>query len=83
MINLNFDLPSPDSPNYKADLDIKLREILRSMAVELNRASGSDWNSFHPIMGAYHLWIDATGDLRIKSSVPTSDTDGAIVGVQS
>jgi hypothetical protein len=33
--------------------------------------------------GAYHLWVDSTGDLRIKSSAPTSDTDGTVVGTQS
>ena len=33
--------------------------------------------------GAYYLWVDATGDLRIKSSEPTSDTDGTVVGTQT
>jgi len=31
----------------------------------------------------YYLWPDSTGDLRIKSSAPTSDTDGTVVGTQS
>lgn len=44
---------------------------------------GSAWNNSHLIMGAYHLWVDSTGDLRIKSSAPSSDTDGTIVGTQS
>jgi len=35
------------------------------------------------LLGAYRLWVDATGDLRIKSSAPTSDTDGTVVGTQS
>lgn len=35
------------------------------------------------MLGAYYLWVDATGDLRIKSGAPTSDTDGTIVGTQS
>ncbi len=34
-------------------------------------------------LGSYHLWVDSTGDLRIKSSIPTSDTDGVVVGSQS
>lgn len=34
-------------------------------------------------LGSYALWVDSTGDLRIKSSAPTSDTDGTIVGTQS
>ncbi len=33
--------------------------------------------------GAYNLWVDATGDLRIKGSTPTSDTDGTVVGTQT
>jgi hypothetical protein len=45
--------------------------------------AGGTWNAQHLIMGAYHLWVDATGDLRIKSSAPTSDTDGAVVGTQT
>jgi hypothetical protein len=43
----------------------------------------STWDGGHIIMGAYHLWIDATGDLRIKSGAPANDTDGTVVGTQS
>lgn len=35
------------------------------------------------ILGEYHLWVDTTGDLRIKNGAPTSDTDGTVVGTQS
>lgn len=31
----------------------------------------------------YYIWVDNTGDLRIKSGAPSSDTDGTIVGTQS
>jgi hypothetical protein len=34
-------------------------------------------------MGAYALWVDATGDLRIKNGAPTSDGDGDVVGGQT
>lgn len=34
-------------------------------------------------LGSYHLWVDATGDLRIKNGAPTSDLDGTVVGAQS
>jgi hypothetical protein len=44
---------------------------------------GGGWNTAHMILGAYHLWVDSTGDLRIKSGAPTSDTDGTVVGTQS
>lgn len=43
----------------------------------------SNWN-YNPLrLGAYYLWVDATGDLRIKSGAPTFDTDGSVVGTQS
>lgn len=44
---------------------------------------GGAWNNRHLILGAYHLWIDASGRLRIKSSAPTGDTDGTVVGTQA
>ena len=40
---------------------------------------GSHWDGRHPVMGAWHLWIDASGNLRKKNGPPVSDTDGAIV----
>lgn len=42
------------------------------------------WNGGNVLVinGSY-LWTDATGDLRIKASAPTSDTDGALVSSQS
>lgn len=43
----------------------------------------SEWNGNHLVMGDYHLWVDSTGDLRIKSGEPTSDTDGTVVGTQT
>ncbi|WDB60835.1 phage tailspike protein [Escherichia albertii] len=47
------------------------------------RSIGSAWNSQHLVMGGYHLWVDGAGLLRIKNGVPTSGTDGVIVGTQS
>jgi len=43
----------------------------------------SDWDKTHIVLGAYHLWVDTTGDLRIKSSAPTSAVDGVVVGTQT
>ena len=45
--------------------------------------AGGAWNTGCLRIGAYRLWVDATGDLRIKSSAPTTDLDGAVVGTQS
>jgi hypothetical protein len=33
--------------------------------------------------GTYSLWVDSSGRLRIKSTAPTSDTDGTVVGTQA
>jgi hypothetical protein len=41
------------------------------------------WNDGLLRLGNYYLWVDATGDLRIKSGAPASDTDGTVVGTQT
>lgn len=40
------------------------------------------WNGGRLRLGTYHLWVDGSGRLRIKSSAPASDTDGTVVGTQ-
>ncbi|MBA15579.1 MAG: hypothetical protein CMN73_04405 [Sphingomonas sp.] len=47
------------------------------------KAQSSSYNGRHLQIGAYHLWYDATGDLRTKNSAPASDTDGTVVGTQT
>jgi hypothetical protein len=34
-------------------------------------------------LGAYYLWVDGTGALRIKNGAPASATDGTVVGAQT
>ena len=34
-------------------------------------------------LGSGYVWVDATGDLRISATQPTSDTGGTVVGTQS
>jgi hypothetical protein len=41
------------------------------------------WNGGMFRLGAYYLWVDGSGRLRIKSSAPTSDADGTAVGDQT
>ena len=41
------------------------------------------WNGKPLLLGSSYLWVDATGDLRIKSGAPASDTDGTVVGTQT
>jgi hypothetical protein len=75
-------------PSYDSGPDILSRIAAlerRIKHLEANPGPGwsSAWDGVHAILGSYHIWIDATGDVRIKSSAPTSDTDGAIIGTQS
>lgn len=51
--------------------------------VRCTQLGGGGWNTGHLLLGSYHIWVDSTGDLRIKSSAPTSDTDGTVIGTQS
>lgn len=44
---------------------------------------GGAWDSTHLRLGNYRLWVDSTGDLRIKNGAPASDTDGTVVGTQT
>lgn len=47
-------------------------------------AFDSAWDGNSPLLlGGYHIWIDATGDARIKNGKATSDTDGSVIGGQS
>jgi hypothetical protein len=46
-------------------------------------ASGATGYTQPLYLGSYALWVDSTGDLRIKSGAPTSDTDGTVVGTQT
>ena len=48
-----------------------------------NLKLGGTWNTAHFELGIYHIWVDSTGDLRIKSSAPISDTDGSVIGTQT
>jgi hypothetical protein len=47
------------------------------------KVTGGTWNTSHLKLGAHHLWVDASGRLRMKSSAPTSDMDGTVVGAQA
>ena len=42
--------------------------------------NGGAWNTSHFVQGIYHLWMDAAGRLRSKSSTPANDTDGIVAG---
>jgi hypothetical protein len=63
--------------------------LTRTAANQLSMADGDafrvqgTWDGGALILGTYRLWVDSTGDLRIKNGAPASDTDGTVVGAQS
>ena len=70
--------PAPEDP----------AEAIRWAEEQFRRLSGalqldSAWNRKVLSLGTYRIWVDATGDLRIKDGEPTSDTDGTVVGTQT
>lgn len=69
--------------NYVNQLNRILTLYFTQTTNEIKANKDGTWDGTHLIMGVYHLWIDATGDLRIKSSAPTSDLDGTVVGTQT
>lgn len=55
----------------------------QKLDVNGNIKSGNGaWNGGHFIMGNYHFWVDASGELRMKNGAPLSDKDGQTVGSQ-
>lgn len=64
-------------------LDLWINSVLTTRTSGAGTLYGGAWNSSHIMLGANHLWADASGRLRIKSSAPSSDTDGTVVGTQS
>lgn len=46
------------------------------------RTNSSDWDGGHLMMNLFHLWADAFGVMRYKSSVPSSATDGFPFGTK-
>lgn len=79
---MQVNLPNPTS-QFERDLVLQLTTYFRDIYAKLDNSRGYLWNDNHPIMGGYHLWVSATGVLRIKSSQPTSDVDGVAVGSQT
>ena len=48
-----------------------------------DNSGNAGWNTSHIVLGIYHIWVDGSSRLRIKSSAPASDTDGTVIGTQT
>ena len=68
--------------NYLFNNDSGLTAFIEARSNYARIGDGA-WNGIPLRLGSYYLWVDSTGDLRIKNGAPSSDTDGTIVGTQS
>ena len=65
-----------------ANIDINM-SYANSTTTHLATTGDGGFDNPHVKLGDYNLWVDSTGRLRIKSTEPTSDTDGIVVGSQT
>jgi hypothetical protein len=57
--------------------------LLTVAAGDSFQVNDGTWNGGRLLLGNYHIWVDASGDLRIKNGAPGSDGDGTVIGTQS
>ncbi|WP_110928420.1 right-handed parallel beta-helix repeat-containing protein [Bacillus massiliglaciei] len=78
--NLRYKFGKPNSSNDgKIILTIDEGDELVNQG---GLACQSTYNGGHFRMGNFHIWIDASGNPRIKNGKPTSDTDGKTILTQ-
>jgi hypothetical protein len=52
----------------------------RNGSMAITGANAGAWNGAHLELGAYHIWVDASGRLRGKNGAPRGDADGTVLG---
>jgi hypothetical protein len=70
---------------FKHNMSTELTRIVPKTKLYIEKETqigDGAWNGQRLKLGGYNLWVDSTGRLRIKNGVPTSDTDGTVVGSQ-
>ena len=59
-------------------------KIVNGLLVFQTVLSNGGGSYLYPMsLGTYRMWISSTGKLYLKNGVPTSDTDGTVVGTQT
>lgn len=58
--------------------NVKVGEIIVNTAGTQFGSASAAWSQPPLKLGGYYLWIDSTGQLRIKSGMPANETDGTI-----
>lgn len=82
----SFNMGKPDRLRFRSNALVSLLEIDGAAATITPQVSlkvGGTYNAANLLtLGTYRIWPDSSGRLRIKNGVPTSDTDGTIIGTQ-
>lgn len=63
-------------------LDASNEVVIGGNQIPVNFPGADDWSGGPLKLGNYHIWVDLSGNLRIKSGAPAFDGDGVKVGSQ-
>ncbi|MEM6760494.1 MAG: glycosyl hydrolase family 28-related protein [Pseudomonadota bacterium] len=74
---VTFDILSNGSAEPFLELDGVDQKVRATQSLAIQDAR---WDGPHLELGACHLWVDATGALRMKMGAPTGDLDGTVLG---
>lgn len=93
VVNPNNQLYSISHPRFFGISELNNEVLNASKRVTLNNTQAnfeiadingiSTFDSGHLVLGTFHIWVDSSSRLRIKNGVPTSQTDGVVVGTQT
>jgi hypothetical protein len=72
----------PGTANVNHSLNANGSTTINGQAGDCTVGNGA-WDGRRLRLGTYTLWVTATGILRIKNGIPTSETDGTVVGAQT
>lgn len=77
--------PATTPGERRADFDLlrRIAKLEAAVAVLTERTEYGAWDDNPLRLGTAYVWVDGTGDLRIKATAPASDTDGTVVGTQT
>ena len=78
-VGLPADCYEADSRNRYAFAGALINTGARPLPYGHAQAFGGAWNQPHMLLGSWHLWVTAAGELRIKNGAPASESDGTAV----
>lgn len=82
MLSADYATQASEDRDQVSAIQLALQGILGQMTEAIVKIQGINLQN-KLLLGGYQIWVDSQGKLRIKNGVPTSDTDGTVVGTQT